>query len=367
MRALVLLLLASSSMASPWFSPAPSPPVLQPTFLPSLLSSQQALRAGGGFALLLQAKHVKHTVLFAQAVRFVAAPALADAAHALSLIWSNLTAAAASLPPVDLAEADVLLRNAKRQLSETRRTMAEATAGWRNGTLDQKSFSNEISQAKSSAAALASQIAHADATLSFVAAAMRRVDAVELYSTLSTPLAAIATALTLSTTSSATAVLHGCPLGADLSRVLLTQLSHFTHHVMPPSMAHGLEDAITPLSPEKRQWALTAVDASAGMVGYFLARRAKGAAATLSAVALGAATLVSSARAVGFDTLLTTLLVGGKADETPESETASWFFLASVAKNDAGTSAWSEARWQQAWMWRDVASDDTGGREAGSW
>jgi uncharacterized membrane protein YgcG len=348
----LLLLLTRSADCDAWFASTPEPAAAAPssTLFSALLSHQQSLlQAAAGTTLLLQAKHVKHTVLFAQAVRLLAAPALADAATSVLQTWSNLTAAAASLPSTEVAEAESILKAATQQLSETRVAMADATARWRDGTLDAKQFSTEMSRAKTKAADLASMIASADATVSFAAAVMGRVDPRELYKTLSTPLAAMASALALSTSSSAAAVLHGCPLGAEISRVVATQVSRVASVAGPARLARGLEDVVAPLSPHKRLWALTAVDAGAAMVGYLFARRAKGVAATLSAVAFGASLIVSAARTAGFDALLIGDDEGKTAAECAPSGWSLWSFggAREPGEDEQEREGRLEARWQQ--------------------
>ena len=299
----------------------------------------------GGAALLFQSKHVAHTALFAQAINLVAWPALETAAATTHATYINLTAAAASLPEDDLAEAAQLLEDARSKLASIRRELAVATAQWRNGTLDQASFAAISQETKVAAADLAAKVASADATLSFLSAAAAAIDPDELYATLSTPLAAIASALALSTSAPAAAVLHGCPLGADAFRVFVQQASKLVSYVAPPDLSTGLEDALTPLSPQRRRWVRSALDAAAAFAGYTIARRAKAAAATLSAAALGASALVSAARGAGGDSLLLSALTA--ANDNLPADLKLPAPVVADGDGDEEAHAWCDAAWQQ--------------------
>ena len=346
----VLLSLRPLAIAQSWFDTSVPPPPPPP---PSL--SRSVLQAVGGAALLLESKHCKHTALFMQAVNLVAWPAIETASVTLGAAWANVTVAANSLSEEEKQEAEVELLRVRALLSSTRQTMAETMARWRNGTLDSAAFAYEMKYHQASAAALAKAIASADSTLSFVAAAAQQVDPMELYATLSTPLAALASSLALSTSASAAAILNGCPLGADVSRVAFSQASALAARFAPPMTMASLEDAFTPLSAQKRRWALAALDAASAAVGYIIARKAKATAATLAAAALGATALVSSARRLGGDSLVLEAYAVAK-----ENGVAEWLpfdlewppaadALASPG-DDSGTRAletWLDASWQQ--------------------
>ena len=305
----------------------------------------------GGSALLFNSKHCKHTALFAQAINLVAWSSIENAYGALSHTYARLADAAASLPDHDLAEASALLDSAKVQLTTARRSLAAATAQWRNGTLDKAEFARLASEEKAAIAKLAAEVATADATLSFLGAAAAIVDPAELYATLSTPLAAVASALALSTSAPAAAVLHGCPLGAGASRMLLHQMSHALGYM---SASIGIEEAMAPMAPQRRRWARAALDAAAAFVGYTLARQAKAAAATLSAASLGASGLVSAARGLGADAVVRDAVEAGCA-QLPALGVL-WPSLlegmvpaqeAEGAGGDGAWSVWLESCWEQ--------------------
>lgn len=342
MRTIISLLAIAMppAVAQPWLFYAPAMPSKPPP-PPPLPALNLLLSLSGGSALLFQAKHVKHTALFAQAVNLVAWPAVETAADSIRIMYANLTAAAASLPAEDLDEAQVLLAEAKAHLMHVRRNLAVATDQWHNGTLDKATFAKITAEAKLAAAEYAGKVATADATLSFVSAAAAAVDPAELYATLSTPLAAIASALALSTSTPAAAVLHGCPLGADALRVLISQASRLAQHMMPAESSLRIEDALAPLAPQRRKWARTALDAAAAFAGYVIARRAKAAAATLSAAALGASALVSAARGLGGDALLLA------ANEALPEQFQQPILGGDSASESDDAEAWCEVAWQQ--------------------
>ena len=141
MRTIISLLAIAMppAVAQPWLFYAPAMPS-QPPPPPPLPALNLLLSLSGGSALLFQAKHVKHTALFAQAVNLVAWPAVETAADSIRIMYANLTAAAASLPAEDLDEAQVLLAEAKAHLMHVRRNLAVATDQWHNGTLDKATF-----------------------------------------------------------------------------------------------------------------------------------------------------------------------------------------------------------------------------------
>jgi hypothetical protein len=273
-------------------APPPEAPLVQ--LVSAAIAHQPWLQLAGGLWLLLHAKHCKHVVLFAQAVQLLAWPALVNSGVGLREAWSNLTEAAATVPPDQLASAALLYANTRSQYEETRRAMAAATAAWRNGTLDYSTFSQEMRAARATAAELARKAATADAALSFASAAAARIDPSALYSSLSVSASALASALAISTSRPAAALLNGASLGADASNVIVTQLGEWQPFVL-------LEETFAPLSSEKRRWARSLVDCMAAALCAVLARRARGAAATLSASALGASAVVDAARHLGWD------------------------------------------------------------------
>ena len=79
-------------------------------------------------------------------------------------------------------------------------------------------------------------------------------------------------------------------------------------------------------------------------MGYTIARRAKAAAATLSAAALGASALVSAARGTGGDTLLLGVLTAAN-DNLPADLQLS--VPTAAADGDEEARAWCDAVWQQ--------------------
>jgi hypothetical protein len=86
-----------------------------------------------------------------------------------------------------------------------------------------------------------------------------------------------------------------------------------------------------------RKWMGTGLDLVGAWIGYLVASRAKAAAATLSATALGASAIVSAARAAGLDSMAVALTVVSAADEAGHADTE--------AEPDADAAL--DSRWHQ--------------------
>ena len=323
-----------------------SPPAVAPTLLvaalqlilPPSIANHSAvsfikahpalLQAGAGAVLLSSSKHFAHTVLLLQTIRTVAWPSMQRAATELSAVVERTRVALALVPPEELADARKRLAAAQAEYSELVRAWATARAQWRNGTLDEKGLEEVLLKGKQSAARLALQAQNADAALSSLSAVAASVEPSELYMTLSTPLAALASAVTISTSASATAVVHGVSLGADARRFLGMMLA--TTALSEDVLGTALGGShFSQLSPLKRKWAVAALDGAGGFVGFLVgfvgflggfvgflvARRAKAAAATLSAAVLGATAFVGGLREIGGDAVLLQLTGGVAAEE----------------------------------------------------
>jgi hypothetical protein len=316
-----------------------SPPAVAPTLLEAVLqlilppsianhsavsfikAHPALLQAGAGAVLLSWSKHFAHTVLLLQTIRTVAWPSMQRAATELSAVVERTRVALARVPPEELAEARKRLASAQAEYSELVRALATARAQWRTGTLDEKGLEEVLLKGKQSVARLALQAQNADAALSSLSAVAASVEPSELYMTLSTPLAALASAVTISTSASAAAVVHGVSLGADARRFLCTMLA--TTALSEDALGTALVGShFSQLSPLKRKWAGAALDGAGGLVGFLVARRAKAAAATLSAAVLGATAFVGGLREIGGDAVFLQL-TGGMAAEEAKLE-ADW-------------------------------------------
>jgi len=316
-----------------------SPPAVAPTLLEAVLqlilppsianhsavsfikAHPALLQAGAGAVLLSSSKHFAHTVLLLQTIRTVAWPSMQRAATELSAVVERTRVALARVPPEELAEARKRLASAQAEYSELVRALATARAQWRTGTLNEKGLEEVLLKGKQSVARLALQAQNADAALSSLSAVAASVEPSELYMTLSTPLAALASAVTISTSASAAAVVHGVSLGADARRFLGTMLA--TSALSEDALGTALVGShFSQLSPLKRKWAGAALDGAGGLVGFLVARRAKAAAATLSAAVLGATAFVGGLREIGGDVVFLQL-TGGMAAEEAKLE-ADW-------------------------------------------
>ena len=115
--------------------------------------------------------------------------------------------------------------------------------------------------------------------------------------------------------------MNGCSIGIDANELLLPQLVQWlppVHGALPlPSMAFDT------LPPYKQRWASAACSAAAAAFGFLLARRAKAAAAVVSAVSVGARLIVSATRSVaGSDVFVANALGSGSVEE--EELEAAW-------------------------------------------
>lgn len=320
-----------------WSPPPPPPDVADSTLIAFATANPPLVQAAIGVLLLTSGKHFRHTVLLLQTIRAVAWPSLMRAASELSVMLDRTRAAVAAVSPEEMQDARRRLAMAKDEYSTLARAAAAARAQWRNGTLDERGLSDALRSGKQAAARLAAQAEGANAALSGLSAAAATIEPSELYAALSAPLAALGTAVTVSTSASAVAIVHGVSIGSDARRM-------FGQLVAARSLTSG-DDAdegarswaaswaalprswlarVRPseLSPLQSRWSAAALDALASAAGVLLAARAKGAAATLSASELGASAVVAGARGLGFDAVMLAV-TGGAAEEDADLD-AEW-------------------------------------------
>ena len=230
----------------------------------------------------------------------------------------------AEVPPEELAEARRQLIQAQAEYD----SLTSAAAKWQNGTLDKHGLVESLQRGKSAAASLAQRAERANAVLSGLSAVAASIDPSEVYAVISASGAALATAVTISTSASSTAAIQGLSMGSDSAR-MVARLLAVRSLSSSSSSSEGTADAglrwptlptltarlqFGELSPFKRRWAVAAMNGAGGLIGFVVARRAKGVAATLSAVALGATTLTDGVRGLGGDDAAL-WLTGGVAEE----------------------------------------------------
>ena len=264
-------------------------------------SHSRSLQAVGGLALCFYGKHLRLTVLFVQALRVVAGPVV-------SRLQAELIAAWAAAPAMDEAEARKLLEDSRVALAALRDSARVALH------TDER---HKLAALRAAAARLAHEAGAAHAALSGLSTLAAAVDPVALQGGVAALLAATAAAWGAATQSSAGSVLSGANLGADAGALLgrLAQpaldWAHEAHLAAGERLAAGLEGASTGagsgegllssvaasylhLPPQLRRWVDAGARAGAGAAGWLLMRRAKAAATTCAAAALGAG-LVGSA------------------------------------------------------------------------